>query len=218
MNKILCTVLTLLSVNCFAQEWADYKVDDNLTVYIPDDFDIIDTLDQHIIRAQIDNALIMIQRIPNEGKLGTNVRSKDELIENYVGFNKGMVESQAGTMIGQKFIEKNGLHLTQFDYHASMGEEKQIRHCLTIFVNENWYAIQFWEVEEMTDALAKDREMLFSSIKFPDELSLEDQMSYYKVGYQAGQILVYLAMIGIVVLVVVLISKRTNRKSTSVQR
>jgi len=140
MNRISTTILILISINSFGQQWTDYKIDSNLTVQIPENFEVMDTLGQHIIRARVDNALIMIQRIPNKGEQVTNIQDKSDLIENYKGFQNGIIESQKGKLKNQEIIEKDGLQLIRFSYYATMGEEKQIRHCLGVFINESWYA------------------------------------------------------------------------------
>jgi hypothetical protein len=222
MKKILPLLFTLLTINASGQKWAYHKVDENLTVYIPKNFEITDTLGQHIIKAPIDNALIMVQRVPNEGEGLTSVEDKDELIANYKGFQNGFVKSHQGELISQEMVEKGSLLMTQFRYHASINKEKQIRHCLVIFLNKNWYIIQFWEVESMTDELTSKREMLFSSIKFPHGQTLKNQLDNrvkislaYRTGVLAGQYLGYLAMFSAFVLLLVWISKRIKRRSSS---
>jgi hypothetical protein len=215
MKGIVFTISILLVINGFGQGWVDYKVDDNLSVNIPDDFEVIDTLGQHVIKAQIANALIMIQRIPNNGKTVTNIQDEKELKDAYIGFQKGFTKSQKGKILHQEFIEKDGLLLSRFACNATMGEEKQIRHCVVIFIKEHWYAIQFWEVESMTIELTKEREMLFSSIKLPTDLGLASQMSNstegsaaYKAGVLFGVLLGYTLIIGFVVWLIFWIFKK----------
>lgn len=224
-KKILMISFTLLAINCLGQKWTDYEIDDNLTVHIPENYEVMDTLGQLIIRAQIDNALIMIQRIPNEGEGATNIQNKDELIDNYEGFQNGFIESQNGKLMNQQSVERDGLQLTKFKYYATMGEEKQIRYCLAIFVNEYWYAIQFWGVEAMSDQLTKDREMLFSSIRFPPGQSLKNQLSNsiegsrsYNIGFLIGKALGYILMFGIIVSLIIWISKKRGRKTKNAQQ
>lgn len=225
MNRVLIIILTAISISSFGQEWSEYKVDENLTVYIPDRFEVMDTLGQHIVRAQIDNALIMIQRISNKGEQVTNIQDKNELIENYRGFQKGIIESQKGKLKNQEIIEKDGLQLIQFSYYATMGKEKQIRHCLVVFINENWYAVQFWEVETMTDVLTEEREKLFSSVKLPAGQSLKNQLSNsiegsrsYNLGVVMGETLGYILIFGIVASLVIWISKKVKKKSTNARQ
>ena len=225
MRKIFLTISTLLTINCFGQQWADYKIDNNLTIYIPDKFTVMDTMAQHIIRAQIDNALIMIQRIPNKGEGATNIQDKEELMKTYSGFQDGIIESQKGKLKSQEWIEKDSLLLNQFSYYAKMGDENQIRHCLALFLNEHWYAIQFWEVKSMTNEMTNLRETLFSSIKVPPRQSLKNQMSYsvegsrgYNIGFLIGKTVGYILMLGILVLLIRWISRKATRKSANAQQ
>jgi hypothetical protein len=222
MRKAVLTIFTLLSLNCFGQKWTEYKMDSNLTVNIPENFEIIDTLGQRIVRAQIDNGLIMIQRIPNKGETATSIQNKEELIKNYTGFQKGVVRSQNGKLLNQDFIEKDGLQVTQFSYSATMGEELQVRHCLTVFLNENWYTINFWELEALTNEMKNDRDKLFSSIKFLVGQSFKNQLSNsvegsrgYKVGFLAGKIMGYALMIAIAVSIIIWVSKRAKKRERS---
>jgi hypothetical protein len=219
MKKILFAIFTLASLNCFAQQWVEYKVDSNLTVTIPNNYVIIDTLGQHIIRAQVSNALVMIQRIANAGETARNIQTKDELIKSYTGFQKGAVESQHGKLLDQQMLEKEGLRMTQFSFAVTMGEEKQIRHYQTVFLNENWYTISFWEVEALTNELKGDRDKLFSSIKFPAGASLKNQLSNsmegstaYRSGYLFGKLLTYALLIAGAVALVRWISKKGKQK------
>jgi hypothetical protein len=106
-----------------------------------------------------------------------------------------------------------------------MGEERQIRHCIVVFVNEKTYSINFWEVESLTNEMADIREKLFSSLKFPMNLGLNNQKSYsiegtrsYNVGYLVGQILGFGLMIGLVIVVVRWVSKKVKKKSTNAQQ
>lgn len=196
MRNILL-ILAFLTVKCFGQEWKTYPFDHNLSVDIPENFDIIDTLGQHIVRAQIDNALIMVQRLPGTAETTTTISDKAELIKYYKGFQEGLVRSHEGKLIKQNFEERDGLHTTQFSYRAAMGDEEHIRYCFAIFLNENWYSVHFWEIAGLTDELQTDRDKLFSSIRFPPGQTLENQLTgtpEYRLGYKVGKVLAYVIM------------------------
>jgi hypothetical protein len=222
MRKILLTIFTLLALNSFGQNWDDYKFDDNLTIALPENSEIIDTLGQHIVKAVIDNAIIMIQRLPNKGATATNIRDKKELKERYEEFQEGAVKAQAATLIKQRVSEKDGLMMIRFSCKASMGEEKQIRHFLVVFVNENWYTINFWEVETVTNELKADRDRLFASVKFAPGLGLKNQMSsvlegsrVYRLGLAAGSILASGMFIGVLVAVIIWLTRRNRRTNNA---
>lgn len=224
MNRLLIAILTTISIASFGQQWTDYQVDSTLTITIPDNFEITDTLGQRVITSQVDNGLILITALENKGKTAINVQNEKELIDYYNGFQQGAINSQKGELIKDEIIEMNGLRLSRFSFRATMGDEKQIRHCLTVFVNNKIYSINFWELESMTDEMASTREGLFSSIKFPTTLTIKNQMSYsiegsrtYSVSYFIGQIVGYILIFAVVIALIVWLSKRAGRKSTNAQ-
>ncbi|SHG70872.1 hypothetical protein SAMN04488109_1501 [Chryseolinea serpens] len=226
MKKILFTLLTLLAIDGFGQTWIDYMMDDNLTISVPEDFVLMDTLGQRIVQARIDNALIMIQRIKNNGE--TVVYFAENLTKAYEEFQEGMIRSHKGVLKSQQWIEESRVLFNEFSYYAYLGEEKQLRHCRALFINDNWYAIQFWEVESMTDELAPVREKLFTSIKLPEGVSRENQTSNggggktvverkstaYELGYYGAIIVMINLALGFVVGVVLVIVKITRRKKS----
>jgi len=220
MNSILSASLILISTHLFGQQWPEYRVDSTLTVRIPENIVVLDTLGQHILRAQIDNALIMIQRLPNTGEQAASIQSKNDLIDNYKGFQRGLVESQKGKLKNQKIFQKDGLELIHFSYYATRGEEQQLRHCLTVFINGAWYSVHFWELATMTDELAEEREQLFSSVTFPPGVNLKNQMSasiegsrMYNRGFLIGKTLGYILMLVLAVVSAIWISRAVNRKT-----
>jgi hypothetical protein len=224
MKKFLFTILTFITLHCSAQEWIEYKFDDNLTVDIPENSTIIDTLGQHLVRAVLDNAVIVIQRLPNTGETATNIKDKEELIKNYEGFQQGVVGSQHGKLINQKFHERQGLQVTEFSYSASMAEEQQLRYSLVVFLNENWYTVNFWEIESASAESKNDRDRLFSSIKFPAGQSLKNQLSNvkegsraYKLGAIIGRAVFFALIMGIIVAIIIVASRRKKKRDGQTQ-
>lgn len=225
MRKIILAFLTLLATQGFAQEWIDYMVDDNLTISLPANFTLMDTLGQRVMHARIDNALIMVQRIPNKGEEAVVVQFEADLIKAYEEFQNGIIRSQNGKLKSQEWVEISRVQLNKFSYQATMGEEKQLRHCLTLFINDYWYAIQFWEVESMTGDLASEREKLFTSVKLREGVSRENQTSDGNGNESTASAYYYVAIfivvnviVGIIGVVVLLILKIARRKKTNSQR
>ena len=225
MNKVLLTILTLISINSFGQQWSEYQVDSTLTLMLPDNYEVRDTLEQRVVTSRVDNGIIIISILPNGGQTAINVQSEQELIKSYKDMRQGIINSQSGQLIKEEIIENRGLKMIRFSYTATMGEERQIRHCVVVFINEKTYSINFWQVESLTNEMADTREKLFSSLKFPTNPGLNNQMSYsiegsrsYNIGYLVGKILGYGLMIGLLVMLIRWISKRAKRKSTNAQQ
>ncbi|WP_057938848.1 hypothetical protein [Algoriphagus resistens] len=226
MNRILLlfAILTAISINSFGQQWTECKVDSTLTITIPDNFEITDTLGQRVITSQVDNGLILVSALENKGKTAVNVQNENELIDFYTGFQKGAINSQKGELIKEEIIEINGLKFLRFSLKPTMEDEKQIRHCLAVFAANKTYSIYFWELESMTDEMTPIRERLFSSVKLPSSLTAKDQMSYspegsrsYDIGYLVGEIFGYVIIFGLIIILVVWISKSVRKKSAKVQ-
>ena len=219
MRIVLFTFLTLLSTNCFGQQLHKYQVDSTMTVSIPDGYTISDTMGMKVITSQFDYGLIMVMVMPNKGKTEINVQDEEGLIKAYKGFVTGAVNAQKGQLIKQEIIEKNGLKCMRFSFKAAMGSEKQIRHSLAIFVNNNIYALNFWKLESMTneveDEIADLRERFFASLILPTNLTIKDQLNgTYEDSikddraYVLGELIGYGFMLALLILGIVWISKK----------
>jgi hypothetical protein len=218
MKISLLFVFAVLSCQVFAQQWTSYQFDENLTVSIPGEPQIIDTLGQHIVKVPLNNAVILIQKIPNEAKI-ENIETKEDILKSYDEFEKGFIGSQQGTWIDHEVQEKHGLLMQNFSYRASLVEEKHIRHCLVTFVNNTWYAAQFWEVEAAAGDMKTDREQFFASVKFSENLKFANQIQVtpegsptYKTGYIVGKLLASLMVIGFIAGAGILISRFIKKR------
>jgi hypothetical protein len=221
MKNIITVLLAMVAFRCPAQEWSKYKFDDNLTLTIPKRFTMIDTMGQHLVRALIDNGMIIVQRLPNKGTTAIQIKNKEDLQKQYTEFQEGMLSSQQGTLVEQRFSEIDGLFVSRFSCKAMMGVENQLRYFLLIFLNENWYVVQFWEVESLDGELKSDRDELFSSVEFASGATINNQLSNaaegslaYRVGYVAGSILMIVLFVLAIVFAARQLAKRLNKKNT----
>ncbi|MEJ0034065.1 MAG: hypothetical protein WDO15_28705 [Bacteroidota bacterium] len=217
MKTFLIACLLTIVINCHAQDWVKHKLDENLTVTIPENFEPYDTLGTRNVKAQIDNALVLIQSLPNKGENATNIPSREELLKAYKGFQDGVIKVQHGTLVSQDFEVREGLQVTRFTFTATMGDEKQIRHYLVVFLNEYWYTVTFWEVDGMSNDLQPLRDQLFESIELPKGLSVKNQFSN-AAGSQSDRIVAFteklfgkVIFIGLIVGLVYLVFKRKKK-------
>ena len=215
MKNILLVPLMLFAVHCSGQEWVDYKPDSVLTISIPEDYQLIDTMGQRIARAYIDNGLIIVLKMANQGEAMTTVESEDGLVQFYKNFRQGFIRSHHGELLDDEIIDKNGLKLIRFSYRASVSNERQIRHCVTLLVNETIYALNFWEVESKAGELRNTKEKFYSSMRTRAGLTIEDQMSHHGQGSQAylagdlfGKILFFGLVFGVIIFLIIRFSKK----------
>lgn len=219
MKNIVLVALTLFALRCSGQEWVDYKPDSVLTVSIPEDYQLIDTMGQRIARAYIDNGLIIVLKMANQGPAIATVESKDGLVQFYKNFRQGFIKSHHGELLDEEIFDKNGLKLIRFSYRASISNERQIRHCVALLVNETIYSLNFWEVESKAGELRNTKEKFYGSMRTHAGLTIDDQMSHngqrsqaYRAGYLFGKMLFFGLVLGVIIFLIVRFS-RTKRTS-----
>lgn len=222
MKTLLCSLLIIYNIQAQAQEWVDYQVDSVLTVSLPDNYFTMDTLGQHLALAQVENGLVMITSFQNKGDSAINASSESELLEAYVGFRKGFVNSQQGEFVEEKIVDIKGLKFARFSMRATTEGEVQLRHCLAGFISEKTYALSFWEVESMSQAMTPVREKFFSSVKLAPGLTLQNQLNTsleatpaYKLGYKLGKAFSYLAIASLIIVMVIVVRKLVTKKKTA---
>lgn len=221
MKNYLFTLLALLSINCFSQELINYQLDSTVAVSIPANYTLTDTMGVKGITAEIDNGLIIVTTAPNQGKVEINIQDEADLIKSYKGIIGGVLQSQKGELVQQEILEKNGLKYIRATYKATQEGEKQIRHCLVLFVNHTIYTMNFWELESMDieteDRIADVRERFFASLEFPKNLTIKDQLhgSYEDSikddgAYVLGELMGYGIMLLLVIGIIIWISKKAK--------
>ena len=218
MKKIILTLFVLQTLNGFGQKWADVIVDNNLTISLPDNFQITDTLGQRIITAKVGNGLIYIAKTPDTGNFATKISNESELNKYYQALQKGTVNSSKGELLSSESIDLHKLKLTNFSYKVKIGDEFQIHDCLELFLNNNTYLIQLWHSEMMSDELKETRDKLFASLKTGSSFNLKNQLSEfqgksvaYKTGYFIGEFLSPIISIGILAIFMFWIFKRKSK-------
>ena len=221
MKNFLFTLLALLSINCFSQELINYQLDSTVAVSIPANYTLNDTIGVKAINAEIEYGLIIVTTAPNQGKVEINIQDEADLIKSYKGIIGGVLQSHKGILVQEEILEKYGLKYMRATYKATHEGEKQIRHCLVLFVNHTIYTMNFWELESMDieteDRIADVRERFFASLEFPKNLTIKDQLhgSYEDSikddrAYILGELIGYGFMLALLILGIVWISKKVK--------
>lgn len=217
MKNLLLVFLTAITFTCSAQDWKKYEFDENLSLELPSDFEVIDTLGQHFVRAFLDNGTLLVQRQPNVGMQASSVLTKQELIKGYGEFAKGIADAHRAVIIKQMNHDVKGIVTSEVTMRSSLRGQQELVHITFVFLNDNWYTVQFWESEEMKNDNAAFIEKLFSSIEFPADATEGNQLSdsgskAYKTGYAFGYILGFLFLLLIFGVIMYLIFGRRRKK------
>ncbi|MBO9202548.1 MULTISPECIES: hypothetical protein [Niastella] len=210
MKNILLTLFIAISINSFGQEWTDLKVDSVLTLKLPDNYHIYDTLGIKVFTGILENAVVSVS-------IGENVKTvKDEklLLVWYNSFKESSVKANHGQLIKDQIIEAGGLKMIRFSFHMEKDGEKKVKHSIVAVVNNKFYTISFTEAESPSGEMEKTREKFFSSMKFPPGLGLNNQLSAKdrdEMAYNQGELLGKIT-VGLLIGLAVWFSTRRKKK------
>jgi len=186
-------------------------------VTLPSNFQLQDTLGQKFITAFEGSGYIVISKIPDKEDSKDKIYNEKQLMDAYKEFQKGFMDSQHGKLIKEAVVEKGGLKLKRFDYEIVSENSTQMRHCLILYVNKVWYAINYSELTSLLNESNPPYEKLFSSVQINPRLTAQDQLTpgaiSYQIGYITGRIFVWALVVGVGVLIIFGISKLRKRFS-----
>jgi hypothetical protein len=215
MRIFILILLLSLSTLSKGQDWVNYQLDSNLTVTIPSNFQMKDTLGQGFITAFDGPGYIVITKIVNKEKLNGNITNEKQLIEAYNDFQKGFIDSSNCKLLNEQVIDKQGLKLKRFDYEFPVRDSKQIRYNLVLFVNKTWYAISYSQFTTILIERNPSYEKLFSFVQINPTLSIKNQMTSSwdpdAIAYNIGRATGFVLIIALFISIIIGISKLINR-------
>ncbi|MFL5765288.1 MAG: hypothetical protein ACJ77K_15195 [Bacteroidia bacterium] len=190
----------------FTQNWVSYDIDSVLKLEIPSNYSEEDTLGQHVVVANINNGVVVINSTPLSDKQWSVVTDERELKEFYNGFRIGLLQQVNGELVESHFARQNGLLLIQYSMTIKIDSSEQAKHCVGVLIHGKMYSVFFTEIISKSRELTEQRNRLYNSIKVNPKLLPGDQLhtsgtsvlTQYKAGYALG----YLIAFGIVVLLV----------------
>ncbi|MCS3868417.1 hypothetical protein J3D55_001333 [Chryseobacterium ginsenosidimutans] len=192
------------SINNFAQNLIRYDVSENISIKIPDNFNVEDTLQQNVVKAFVGDDIIMIIK-PKKG-ISYDMESEEDLIKFYNGFQKGMLEKTKGKIIDKKITEINGLKFLQASFNTTISGEPKIWDNFTVLLNNYPHSFIFIRSNETDKNFTDLEQKIISSIKFGKGITLQNQfnndevkLTAYKTGEVIGRLLVYALIIGIII-------------------
>lgn len=167
--KYLLIILFLFSTKCFCQNKTEYQLDENISVILPENYTINDTLGVKAVSATIDNRVVIAMKLM-VSDTSILVKNDDELKEQYKGIRQGVIATGA-KITDDEYITINDLIFSKFSVSFENNEFKDI--CFgALYLNHSIYSFQVWQLEPGNkDAINE----FFSSIKFAKGLSRQNQ-------------------------------------------
>lgn len=225
MRTTLLFIFGILIGFIHAQEnWTQYKLDSNLTVEIPENYVIKDTLDKKTVEARTESANIYIVRlyVGDKNDSNTPILDQDDLIKYYKKLCKGALTELKSNDYKINIHMMDSLLAVYLDCNMTVENQNQTRYMEFIRIHNMVYAVIFAEVQGSTELNKPTREKLFNSIIFRTNLKLTDQFNFaeqhkqsnaYKAGFIAGKLFFWLLIIGLPLSVVILIVALLKRKN-----
>lgn len=206
MQKFLVVIFLLVTCSSYSQEWTNYAVDPVLSVTIPRDHEVTDTLTRKVVTAYLEGATLVVLVIRHDSDAPIVIQNRNDLVAFYQEFQKSLIASRDGQRVRDEIMELDGLVASRFSFDALLNDLPHRIHCTAFFADGKTYVITFQELASLSDDIAPIRENFFSSLTVKPGMSINDQLYYhdedtwpYRIGYWIGYTVVSaLVLIGIV--------------------
>lgn len=206
--------LFIFYTNSFGQKLIPYHVSEDVSINIPQEFSITDTLGQNLIKAFIEDEIILIMK--PEKKVDAYIEDKDELLKFYEGYYDGMLDRSKGQTISKEFVQINGMFFLKSSFKTKISGANKIWNNYILLLNKTPYSFLMISTPENNKVEFFENEIV-QSIKFRKDLTSKNQMNTneedsqaYKIGELVGKFFMYALIGGIIVYC---ISRKKNKDS-----
>ncbi|MFY0592316.1 hypothetical protein [Roseivirga sp.] len=213
----LFAVLFTLQTNQVSLSWQQVSINEDLSVELPENHEIIDTLGQVIYVAESQYSIITLSSMPEfslPDSESISLRSIEELKEFYDGLEKGTINSKKGKIISSNDILLDSLtaRIFQADYPNGETMLNQV-----IVIQDHVYFASVRFATENLDYSKEEADRFFKSFQLNvktknqlKEVSTENSAAY-NVGYFIGKYIGYL-MIPILLICIIVFLKKARKK------
>jgi len=215
MKKILLIYSMLLGIafQGFSQGLKPVKIDDQVSVSLPADFNKKDTLGQQIYNSNAEFGYITVIRSANPANTHVLKKEKDlnKVFKEYV--NKVLKSSGSGTINNDHdTVINNNLKARTFMLETDDDNGHNYRQFMIVYTTPATYTFEYLYPDGRQDNARPEIKQFFSSVKFAPEVTRTDQ--YISSGgssiFSSG---VFYGLAGgiVIVLIIVLVTRNRNR-------
>ena len=212
-NIFSIAFLALLTSTGYCQEFEVIKLDENISVPVPHKYKILDTNGVLVTFGQIGNCKAFTSKV--FAKDYDLIRSEEDLLSFYDGFQNRSIENKKGDLIETKTETIKHLLCRTYSFYETIENKRHVEYHLLLFINKNLYAISFLELESEHEKVKTLREDYFSRIEPSSTMNFNNQITVdtaYNIGYFLGSVFIYILLITTVLLLLIWFFRRRKKK------
>jgi hypothetical protein len=215
MKAAFITLLFFLSLNSSSQQLVKYTIDQDASLLLPENSVVTDSVGQKMIKGTIGGVNIVFLKA-KEQNTKVVLEEEADLIDFYIGFQKGYAKSVNGKIVKHKMVDIGHLKGSLFECKSKMNNLNLTIDCLVVFLNNYAYTVQFFNSGSTVADYETQKKAVISSLKFRDVLTLNNQLTNSEEGsiaYKIGEVIGYfLGVALLVILILVILKKNKDRK------
>lgn len=165
MKEKFLIIIFFLSLHSYSQNLVKYKIDENVSINVPEGFEETEWSEQMYVRAFIDNSIVLVTK-SSEKYSGVKISNESELLEYYEGVLNGILKSSEVKLEKNNIIEINGLKVLKVSSDAIISDERKICDHFVFSLKGFTYSVQFIHSDVKDENFEKQRQKIISSIDF----------------------------------------------------
>ncbi|MEK8179624.1 hypothetical protein WMW71_04650 [Flavobacterium buctense] len=215
MKAAFITLLFFLSLNSSSQQLVNYTIDQDASLLLPENSVVTDSVGQKMIKGTIGGVNIVFLKA-KEQNTKVVLEEESDLVDFYIGFQKGYAKSVYGKIVKDKIVDVGHLKGSLFECRSKMNNLNLTIDCLVVFLNNYAYTVQFFNIGSTPADYETQKKAVISSLQFRDGLTINHQLTASvedSMAYKIGEVVGY--FIGVAVLVILIwfiLKKKKDRK------
>lgn len=165
MKQNILLVFLFLCLNSFAQNLVKYKIDENVSLDIPEGYEELESSGQMFARTFVGKTIVLISK-SSAAYSGVEIHKESQLIDYYEGIQNGILKTPKGKLKKENIIEINGLKALKTSSEVVIENEKKIFDHYIFLLKGITYSVQFIHSNEKDEGLEQLKQKIISSISF----------------------------------------------------
>jgi hypothetical protein len=175
MKAKLLILFLIITANAFAQKKVEFKLDEEFFIRIPEDYRDTIINRQHFIFAEMDFGRAVLAKIDAPKGEFSKITKEDDLTKIYDDIERGMLRTIKGKLVAEEYIKVHDLKSKKISFLFEQEGNNYFDETLLVFFNNKIYIVQAIQAASMAKELKNQRDSLFASIRFANNISAKSQ-------------------------------------------